>query len=285
MLAGDRTPSEVQPARWRCASVLGVGWAFLARSVATYRSYRAKVSLGLASMVLTVVTFAFVGRVVAASGPGFAQRFGIDYTSFVVVGVLVHAVASSGLHVFRAAVRREQLQGTLEILMTSAVPVPVILILAGASELLVTAAGGAAFLAAASLITGLRLAMSPAVIAAVILYLVFMSGVGLASAGFVLVSKEGDPVSWALGAATALLGGVYFPVDLLPDWLRGVASVLPTTHALSLVRSGLGAPAPSRPAASLLLLAAAAAFSLSAGLLVLRWGHRRARRTGTLGEY
>lgn len=268
-----------------CASVFGVGWAFLGRSVATYRSYRAKVSLGLVSLVLSVVTFFFVGRVVAASGPGFVERFGIDYTSFVVVGVLVQAVASSGLHVFRAALRREQLQGTLEILMTSAVPVPLILILAGASELLVTTAGGAVFLAAASLITGLRLTVSPAMIAAVLLYLIFMSGVGLASAGFVLVSKEGDPVSWALGAATALLGGVYFPIDLLPEWLRGVASVLPTTHALSLVRAGLGAPAPSRPAASLLLLAAAAALSFAAGLFVLRWGHRRARRTGTLGEY
>jgi ABC-2 type transport system permease protein len=145
--------------------------------------------------------------------------------------------------------------------------------------------GAAAFLTAASLITGLRVAATPAALAGVLLYLVFMSGMGLASAGCVLVSKEGDPVSWAFGAGTALLGGVYFPVDLLPDWLRGVASLVPTTHALSLVRSGLGAPASSRPAASLLFLVAAAASSLGVGLLVLRWGHRRARRTGTLGEY
>jgi ABC-2 type transport system permease protein len=112
-----------------------------------------------------------------------------------------------------------------------------------------------------------------------------MSGVGLASAGFVLVSKEGDPISWLLGAASGLLGGVYFPVDLLPGWLRRVAAFLPTTRALALARSGLGAPGPESPAASLLGLAAAAVLSIAFGLLVLRWGHRRARRSGTIGEY
>jgi ABC-2 type transport system permease protein len=248
-------------------------------------SYRAKLSLGLASLVLSVVTFVFVGRVVAASGPGFVERFGIDYTSFVVVGVLVHAVAASGLHVFRAALRREQLQGTLELLVASAVPVPVLMLAAGAGELAITAVGGAAFLAVASAIAGLDVTVSTTMVAAVLLYVAFMSGVGLASAGFVLVSKEGDPISWLLGAATGLLGGVYFPVELLPGWLRGVAAVLPTTSALALARAGLGAPGPASPARSLLGLGAAAAASITLGFLVLRWGHRRARRTGTLGEY
>lgn len=272
-------------ARRTAAVVTGVGWAFLRRSVSTYLSYRAKLSLGLASLVLSVATFVFVGRVVAASGPGFVEQYGIDYTSFVVVGVLVHAVASSGLHVFRSALRREQLQGTLEILVTSAVPVPTLTVLAGAGELVVTAAGGAAFLAVAWLISELHIGVSAAMLAAVPLYVAFMSGVGLASAGFVLVSKEGDPVSWALGAASGLLGGVYFPVELLPEWLGRVASFLPTTHALSLVRAGIGAAQPASPATSLLVLASSAALSLVLGLLVLRWGHARARRTGTLGEY
>ena len=253
--------------------------------MATYLSYRAKLSLGLASLVLSVVTFVFVGKVVAASGPGFVQRFGVDYTSFVIVGVLVHAVAASGLHVFRSALRREQLQGTLELLVASAVPVPLLMILAGAGELVVTAVGGAAFLAVASALAGLHFTVSATMLAGVLLYVAFMSGVGLASAGFVLVSKEGDPISWLLGALSGLLGGVYFPVELLPAWLRRVAALLPTTRALALARSGLGTPGPASPAASLLVLAAAAALSITVGLLVLRWGHRRAVRTGTLGEY
>lgn len=285
MRSRGRTEPAVAGVLRTGAVAAGVGWAFLRRSVATYLSYRAKLSLGLASLVLSVITFVFVGRVVAASGPGFVQRFGIDYTSFVVVGVLVHTVAASGLHVFRAALRREQLQGTLELLVASAVPVPMLMLLAGAVELAVTAAGGAAFLVVASALAGIHLTISATMLAAALLYLAFMSGVGLASAGFVLVSKEGDPISWLLGAASGLLGGVYFPVELLPDWLRRASTVLPTTRALALARSGLGAPGPASPAASLLFLAGTAAASITVGLLVLRWGHRHARRTGTLGEY
>lgn len=285
MRSRDRPRPAVVSVFGNAAVVVGVGCAFLRRSVATYLSYRAKLSLGLASLVLSVVTFVFVGRAVAVSGPGFVRRFGVDYTSFVVVGVLVHAVASSGLHVFRSALRREQLQGTLELLATSAVPAPLLTLLAGAGELVVTAAGGAAFLAVASALADLRLTVTPTMLVAVLLYVSFTCGVGLASAGFVLVSKEGDPISWALGAAGGLLGGVYFPVDLLPDGLQRVAALLPTTHALALVRSGLGAAPPASPMASLSVLAAAAALSLSVGFLALRWGHRHARRTGTLGEY
>jgi ABC-2 type transport system permease protein len=280
-----RTQQEVAGFLRAAAVAASLSWAFLSRSVATYLSYRAKLSLGLASLVLSLVTFVFVGRVVAASGPGFVERFGVDYTSFVVVGVLVHSVASSGLRVFRAAIRREQLQGTLELLLASAVPVPLIVLLAGAGELAVTAAGGAAFLAVAAALSGLHLTVTATTLAAVALYVAFMSGVGLASAGFVLVSKEGDPISWMLGAVSGLLGGVYFPVELLPEWLRRVAAFLPTTRALALARSGLGAPGPSSPAASLLSIAAAALLSIALGLLVLRWGHRRAMRAGTLGQY
>lgn len=280
-----RTQREVAGQLRAAAVGAGLCWAFLSRSVATYLSYRAKLSLGLTSLVLSVATFVFVGRVVAASGSGFVERFGIDYTSFVVVGVLVHAVAASGLHVFRSALRREQLQGTLENLVTSGVPVPLLVLLAGVGELVVSAAAGAAFLAVASALTGLHLTITGPMLAAVALYVAFMSGVGLASAGFVLVSKEGDPISWLLGAASGLLGGVYFPVDLLPEWTRRVAHALPTARALALVRSGLGAPGPASPAISLLGLAAAALISIALGLLVLRWGHRRAVRSGTLGEY
>ena len=269
----------------RIGFLVGVAWAFIRRSLATYASYKAKISLGLASLLLSVVTFSFVGRVVSESGPGFVERYGMNYASFVVVGVLVHSVASAGLNSFRSSVRREQLRGTLELLVTTRVPVPVLVTLSGLGELVVVAVGAAVFLGLATVLLGLRLAVSPTIAAAVILYALFMCGVGLASAGMIFVSKEGEPVSWALSAATGLMGGVYFPVDVLPPWLAKVALALPTTHALALTRAGLGTSVGGGPARSLVFLAVSAAISLSLGFLVVNWGYRRARRSGTLGEY
>ncbi len=271
----------------RAARILcGVAWAFASRSVATYASYRAKLSLGLASLVLSLVTFSFVGRVVSSAGSGFVDRYGMSYSSFVIVGVLVHGAASAGLSSFRSSVRREQLQGTLELLAVTPVPVPLVLFLSGLGEIAIAAAGGAALLALAAVFLGFEITLSLPLVAAVVLYGVAACGIGLASAGIILVSKEGEPLSWGFGAIAGLVGGVYFPVDLLPSWLRRVSVALPTTHALRLARAGLsGAGADASTSSSLVLLGATAGLALVAGFLVLHWGYRSARRAGTLGEY
>ena len=259
--------------------------AFVRRELATYASYRAKLALGLASLLLSLVTFSFVGRVVAGAGTGFVERYGMSYTSFAVVGIFVHSLASSGLHSFRAAVRREQLQGTLELLLTTRLPAPVLVLLAGIGDLVITVVGGALLMAGAAALIGLDLRLSLPLVAALSLYLLVMCGVGLASAGVIMISKEGEPLSWAVSGAAALLGGVYFPVDMLPDWLRAAAGALPTTHALAVARCGAREAASQASGGSLLFLAAAAVVSLSAGLIVLEWGCCRARRAGTLAHY
>ena len=265
--------------------VLTSALAFVRRELATYASYRAKLALGLASLVLSLVTFSFVGRVVAGAGRGFVEQYGMSYSSFAVVGIFVHSLAVSGLHSFRSAVRREQLQGTLELLLTTRLPSPVLVVLAGAGELAITVLGGAALMAGGAALIGLDLRLSPSLAGALALYLLVMCGVGLASAGVIMVSKEGEPISWAVSGAAGLLGGVYFPVDMLPGWLQAGARVLPTTHALAVARYGVeGATAPGF-AGSLSFLAVSAVASIVVGLAVLEWGCRRARNAGTLGHY
>ncbi len=169
--------------------VLTSALAFVRRELATYASYRAKLALGLASLVLSLVTFSFVGRVVAGAGRGFVEQYGMSYSSFAVVGIFVHSLAVSGLHSFRGAVRREQLQGTLELLLTTRLPSPVLVVLAGAGELAITVLGGAALMAGGAALIGLDLRLSPSLAVALALYLLVMCGVGLASAGVIMVSK------------------------------------------------------------------------------------------------
>ncbi len=265
--------------------VLTSAVAFVKRELATYASYRAKLALGLASLVLSLVTFSFVGRVVAGAGSGFVTQYGMSYSSFAVVGIFVHSLAVSGLHSFRSAVRREQLQGTLELLLTTRLPSPVLVVLAGAGELAITVLGGAALMAGGAALVGLDLRLSPSLAGALVLYLLVMCGVGLASAGVIMVSKEGEPVSWAVSGAAGLLGGVYFPVDMLPGWLQAGARALPTTHALAVARYGAQGTSAHGFAGSLSFLAVSATASLIVGFAVLEWGCRRARIAGTLGHY
>lgn len=253
--------------------------------MATYVSYRAKLSLGLASLVFSAVTFSFVGKLVARAGPGFVETYGTDYGSFVLLGVASHSAAAAGLGCFRAAIRREQLQGTLEVLLTSELPESLIVLLSGLGELAAVGVGAAALLALAGGLFGLSLDVAPAAFPALILYGLFMIGLGLASAGTILVTKEGEPISWAFGALSGLLGGVYFPVDVLPRWLSTVSKALPTTHALALVRPATAVGVTAPPGQALALLSASAAVSVALGLAVLRFCFRKARANGTLRQY
>ncbi|MBD3366882.1 MAG: hypothetical protein GF405_01755 [Candidatus Eisenbacteria bacterium] len=261
-----------------------VAVAFLVRSLMIFTSYRLRALLGFVSLGTTLLGCVLVGRLVATGGAGFGERFGMSYTAFALVGVVVHGAASSGLRVFRTSVRREQLLGTLEHLLACPVDPSVLVVLSALGQLLLTLAGGLALLAVVSHLAGLGAVVSGEVLLPVVLYAASMAGLGLLSSAVVLVHKEGEPVSWALSTLTGVLGGVFVPVELLPGWVRGASLLLPTTHALALVRSAL-VPGHATPSASIPVLCLSAATLPVAGFIALRFAFRRARRDGSLGHY
>ncbi len=206
----------------------------------------------------------------------------MSYTSFALTGALVHGFGMSALGVFRRVVRREQLQGTFEQLLSSGRSPVVVVVLAGGVDLALQAAAYVALALGALAIVGGAPVPASALRAAG-LYSLGMAGLGLASAGVIVVSKEGEPIAWAFGILSGALGGVCFPQFLLPDWLARCARFLPTTHALALVRAALsGTAAPEGASVSLAVFAVAAIFL---GVLVLRLGLSHARRVGTLSRY
>ena len=103
-------------------------------------------------------------------------------------------------------------------------------------------------------------------------------GVGLGAA--VVVLKRAELLSAVVLLALSLLGGAYFPTDVLPGWVQPVADVLPTTFAFSGVRNALytgedwGLPA--------LELIAFTLVALPIALLIFRLGLDHARRRGSL---
>src|SRR4051812_11791998 len=84
-------------------------------------------------------------------------------------------------------------------------------------------------------------------------------------------------------AGIGLIGGVYFPIAVLPGGLKFLASILPFTWALDLLRSALlnGEAHVGR----LMALLAFDALALPAALVLFRAALQRARRTGTLAGY
>ncbi|WP_243680475.1 ABC transporter permease [Vulcanisaeta souniana] len=72
-----------------------------------------------------------------------------------------------------------------------------------------------------------------------ILYLASIIGLNLIAGAVVLIVKQGNPIALFTSVASNLLGGVVFPISVLPTWLRYISYSLSLTWALSGLRGAM----------------------------------------------
>src|SRR5262249_60003372 len=85
----------------------------------------------------------------------------------------------------------------------------------------------------------LRSANWLAVLMIVLVSLLAFSGLGILSAGYLLLFKRGNPAKWLLLGISSVAGGMLFPTSILPDWLQLFARLNPITYALDALRASL----------------------------------------------
>lgn len=83
----------------------------------------------------------------------------------------------------------------------------------------------------------------------------------------------------------ALVSGIYFPVELLPEWIRWLSEVQPLTPTVDVMRHVLvGLPTTEPVGVELLKLLGFAAVGLPLGIAALSGALRYCRRRGTILE-
>ena len=140
----------------------------------------------------------------------------------------------------------------------------------------------------AGIVLGMDISHANLLSAVVILVLTIaaFNGIGILAASFIMVLKRGDPINWVINSLSLLLGGVYYPVQILPAWLQAISKLIPLTYSLNGLRKALlvGAPLASLRQEVLVLLL----FSLlllPASLAAFRFALKRARTDGSLTHY
>src|ERR1035438_6037654 len=109
---------------------------------------------------------------------------------------------------------------------------------------------------------------------------------GVLSAAAIIWLKKGDPITWILGSFGSIIGGAYFPTDLMPHWMQKVALLIPITYSLDALRltmlKGYSVLMVGKP---LMELTAIATILLPASLALFAAAVRRGRKEGTLMQY
>lgn len=221
-----------------------------------------------------------------ARGLGPAEIAGYEPFVFLFVGLAVNASMTVCLGCFAMSVRGARSEGLLRALVIT--PTPLWLqVLGSAAYPFLRGFFDAGLHVVAAIALGLSLASANAggALLVFVLGLAAASAVGIASAAFAVVFRRGDPLLWVVGVAGLVLGGVFYPVEMLPPALGALAWITPVAPALAAMRPLLidGAALPDVGRA-LLALSVYAAAGIPLSLLLLTGAVRHARRRGTIKE-
>lgn len=263
-------------------------YLFLKRFIITLVSYKTALTLGILGGFVGLLQFSFMGTFLS-DGNSFPalEQYGGNLLAYLIIGTAFTSFVGVSLSSFQGAIRSEQHMGTLEYLLLSNTRLELLLIYSGFMNFIQTMVNVAILLVVVVFIFDIPLGINfPAALAVMLLTITSLSGIGLMSAGVIIVTKVGDPITWAFTTLTGLLSGVLFPVEYLPDYLQAISALLPTTHALHALRMTLiqGATI-SAVLTSIVFLLSMSMITLPLGLISIRVGFNHARKVGSLAHY
>jgi ABC-2 type transport system permease protein len=250
-------------------------------------SYRVGTLLSFASLLAVLVPVYFIaGAIQPVLADDIATQGG-EYFAFLVVGMIAFSFLTTSVTTLPATVRSSLSTGTLEALL--ATPSPPHELLAGllGSPFAWTIARAGVLAAGAALMGAdfawMRLPMALLVLALlVVAHLPF----GIGAAALVLAFRTAGPFPQGVIVLSALLGGVYYPTQVIPSWIQGVSAFLPLTYGLRALRMTLLEGAPARLVlGDVLVLACFAAVLLGLSALAFSLALRHARRSASLAQY
>ncbi len=259
--------------------------AFFRRDLSIARSYRAAFLLEIVDALFLVASFYYLSRFVESPQLSQSLPQGGDYFSFALIGIAFLDYLNVSLNAFDSSLEEARQNKTLEGLLVTQTPLPVILAGSAVYPFTLMALRTLIYIGWGIALFHFKIhSVNWAGAVAVMVASVFaFVGMGVLSATYVLMFKRGNPVKWLVLGISGLLCGTMYPVTVLPHSLQLVARLIPFTYSLQGLRAAILGGASFRqllPSLAALLLFAAILLPLS--FAVFAWALRRTKVTGTL---
>jgi ABC-2 type transport system permease protein len=214
--------------------------ALIRRDYALTRSYRYTLVFDLFFGIVNLMIYFYISRTFhGAETP--ALDGAPTYFDFAAVGIAITVVVEAASTSLADRVRQEQLTGTLEAL--AAQPL-------SSTEMSFGMAGfgffyamlrAAFYLLVAVAFLGLDASHTSWIgfVAVLVTAGAALSAIGVVLGAVALVFKRGHVLAGVVTFGMALLTGAFFPVSVLPGWLQGIGSVIPTRFAFDGLRAAM----------------------------------------------
>ena len=268
--------------------VLAKPVAFLVRDFKLAVSYRLQFFLQGIGILVTTLTFFLFSQLLSGQNIQSLEPYGGDFFSFVIIGIAFSDYLISSTNTFAHEVRVAQVVGTLESLLVTPTSIMTILFSSYLYTLLATSLRILLYLVLGIFVFGVDIQVNgiATVLLTFFLCLLPFFGLGLLSATFIIIFKQGSPISGFIAVTSGLLGGVLYPVAILPAWLKPFSALLPITYGLESMRQVLlNGAGLSDIRTQLFILLVFSVVLLTAGIGSVYFGLRVARKEGSLLHY
>lgn len=208
---------------------------------------------------------------------------GMPYFAFLVIGTGFYTFLISGAHSLFRIIQEAQQAGTLEVLMTSATPPPVLIFLSVISAFAGEIIQLLIYFAAGFLV--FRFSVHPHLGGSFVVFVLSVAIIlafGLMAAALQISTHKGSAALWVLGSTAWVFSGTLFSATALPSRLRFISELLPMTHSLNAMRLAVMSQDSAGLSKEIGLLVLFSAVLVPFSLWFFSWTVRRARQLGTL---
>lgn len=259
--------------------------AFFWRDLAIARGYRGAMVLETLEALFGVATYYYLSRFVQTPELSRELPAGSNYFAFALVGFAFFDYLSVSISAFDASLEEAQHNRTLEALLVTQTSLPVILAGSALYPFAALALRTCVYLGWGVLLFGFspQSANWLGAVAILLASILAFAGLGVLSASYQILFKRGNPAKWVVLGVSGLVGGMMYPITVLPRPLQLLARMIPVTYSLEGMRAALLSGAGWGgiwPSVAALLIFAAILLPLS--FTIFGWALRRTKVTGTL---
>lgn len=189
--------------------------------------------------VANTLTIVFIAEGIEAGGGQIDVE---RATTTLLIGAVVWAYLGIIFEFLTETVAWERWEGTIEYTFMAPVSRPVHLIGMGVYAVIYGLVRAAAIFVAVVAFIGIHLphANYGAAIALLAIASVSFIGIGMMTSVLPLISPEkGAQLGFVAQGMLLVVSGVYYPVDVLPQWMQWLATISPATYALEGIRAAI----------------------------------------------
>ena len=161
-----------------------------------------------------------------------------DYFFYVIVGIALAEIAIRITNVLNSEIRNYQLTGIFEEIVNLKQPIISIFSYSFIYPITLSLYRSFTLLFVAYFFFDLNISFTNIGLVLFALAVVALSsiGIGFIAGAYCIFFKKGNPISTLNSYGTLILGGVFFPSNIFPEYISNISNILPIYHAAEIIR-------------------------------------------------